>query len=429
MRRIFTFLIASSFVLSAKSQATLNESFTDGNFTLNPAWQGSTTRWSVVSNSDVSTGTTASNTLRLASDNNVSPVYLSTQLNDAWGNNQTWSFWIGRRQAATIANQSIFWLWANETNVLSATVDGYRIRFGDDDAGGDKVFLEKVTNGVAITVIASTGATTNGISDFGFTVKVTRNKNSLWTLNTSTLPTASSTGATADANPNLISTVSQGSASDNTYTNFDFGYTALMAVHGNGLNTSNAEFDNIQITSFSETVTPVNFTSFDAKKLTIGTQLSWKVGTEENVSRYEIERSNGSSYVAVGSVLASGQSSYSFTDPQGSQGTVLYRIKSVDNDGQYKYSTIISLKNGIASIILKAFPIPARNVLTVQHPIITENAQITIAAGDGRTVQSILPAKGSMQTDVKLDGLKTGIYLLRFSNGDGQLQTMKIIKQ
>lgn len=202
-------------------------------------------------------------------------------------------------------------------------------------------------------------------------------------------------------------------------------FTTVSGNQGEGILT----FDNFRTNLAEQVATPVTFTSFDAKKLAAGTQLTWKVGVEENVSHYEIERSNGSSYMSVGSVPASGQSSYSFTDPQANGGTALYRIRSIDKDGQYKYSTIISLKNGVASVLFKAFPIPAGNTLTVQHPAVIENGKITIAGSDGRTVKSVLPAKGSMQTDIKLDGLNSGIYLLRFNRGNGELQTMKIIKQ
>src|SRR5881398_3396001 len=125
-----------------------SESFTDGNFTVDPVWTGNASDWLVITNSDVAAGATGSNTLRLNAATGSGMKYLSTQISGSWGLQQTWSFWMGRRaQAATSANVAYVWLYANEADVTTVTVDGYRIRFGDD-AGGDELVLELVTNGV-----------------------------------------------------------------------------------------------------------------------------------------------------------------------------------------------------------------------------------------------------------------------------------------
>ncbi len=224
------------------------ETFFDGNFTANPVWGGTTTTWSVVASSDVAAGATNSNTLRL---NVISVVagtqYLSTQRTASWGTSQSWSFWLGRRaQAATVANHSIVWLWANETNLTSATVDGYRIRFGDD-VGGDNIVLQSVTNGVATDILTSSGSVTNALTDIGFMVRVTRTTGSVWTVYTSTLPTVSGGGAVATSIPSAANTtVSQGSVTNSTYTSFTNGYFGFMAVHSTGADArAGAELDQL----------------------------------------------------------------------------------------------------------------------------------------------------------------------------------------
>jgi subtilisin family serine protease len=222
------------------------ETFSDGNFTANPAWAGSTTQFSVATSSDAGAGATNSFTLRLASTA-AATRYLSTQRTASWGTEQSWSFWMGRRaQAATNTNYSVVWLWANESNLTSATVDGYRIRFGDD-TGGDNVVLQSVTNGVATNILTSTGTTTNGITDYGFMVRVTRTSASLWTVYTSTLPTASGTGAVASTQPTAANTsVNQGSVTNSTYTAFANGYFGFMAVTSSGSSArAAAEFDQL----------------------------------------------------------------------------------------------------------------------------------------------------------------------------------------
>jgi beta-lactamase superfamily II metal-dependent hydrolase len=237
-----------TFTTLAPPVSKLIESFTDGNFTTNPVWGGTTTNWTVVASSDVAAGATNSNTLRLNVTTAVAGTqYLRTQRTDTWGTSQSWSFWIGRRaQAATIANHSIVWLWANETNLTSATVDGYRIRFGDD-TGGDNIVLQKVTNGVATDILTSSGSVTNALTDIGFMVRVTRTTGSVWTIYTSTLPTASGGGAVATAVPSAANTtVNQGSVTNSTYTSFTNGYFGFMAIHSSGTSArAGAEFDQL----------------------------------------------------------------------------------------------------------------------------------------------------------------------------------------
>jgi len=237
-----------TFTTSAPPVSKLIESFTDGNFTVNPAWGGTTTNWQIVTSSDAAAGATNSFTLRLNVASAVSGTqYLSTQQTSAWGSSQSWSCWMGRRaQAATNANHSIVWLWANETNLTTSTVDGYRIRFGDD-SGGDNIVLQSVTNGVATDILTSSGTVTNGITDIGFMVRVTRTSGSVWNVYTSALPAATGAGAIATAIPTAANTtVSQGSVTNSTYTNFASGYFGFMAVHSSGTGArTGAEFDQL----------------------------------------------------------------------------------------------------------------------------------------------------------------------------------------
>jgi hypothetical protein len=237
-----------TFQTTSETISTLVESFADGDFTSNPVWGGTTSAWQVVTSSDVAAGATNSNTLRLNVTSAVSGTrYLRTQRTAAWGTEQSWSFWLGRRsQAATNANHSIVWLWANATNLTSSTVDGYRIRFGDD-SGGDNIVLQRVTNGSATDILTSSGTVPNALTDIGFMVRVTRTSSSVWTLYTSTLPTSGGSGAVATEIPTAANTtVNQGSVTNSTYTNFANGYFGFMAVHSSGSNPrTGAEFDRL----------------------------------------------------------------------------------------------------------------------------------------------------------------------------------------
>ncbi len=239
---------SGDFTFTTLSNITPIETFADGNFTSNPTWGGNTTAFQVVTSSDVAAGATSSNTLRLNyTTASAGTRYIRTQRTATWGTSQSWSFWIGRRaQAATAANHSLVWLWANGTNLTASSIDGYRVRFGDD-TGGDNIVLQRVTNNSALDIITSTGTVPNGLTDIGFMVRVTRTSGNVWTLYTSTLPTTSGSGAIATAQPTAANTpINQGSATNSTYTTFTNGYFGFAAVHSSGADArAGAEYDQL----------------------------------------------------------------------------------------------------------------------------------------------------------------------------------------
>jgi len=174
---------------------------------------------------------------------------------------------------------------------------------------------------------------------------------------------------------------------------------------------------------------PVKFSSFDAKPSANSVSLIWNVDAEENVSGYAVQKSSdGRNFSDIGFVNASGSNSYSYLDTKAGA-AAYYRIKSVDVDGKYSFSTVVLVKGASAAIVLKAFPTPAVKDITIQHTTATANSLLTISAEDGRVVKSIIPSKGAQQTVVDLSSEKTGLYLIRYVDGNGQVETLKILKQ
>ena len=191
-------------------------------------------------------------------------------------------------------------------------------------------------------------------------------------------------------------------------------------------------FDEFGSNIFSESdiVLPVNFMGITARKATRGTEVTWKVADELNVSRYEVQKgSNAGDLKTIGIVFAGEKSAYTFVDEQPSNGVSFYRIRSIDIDGKFKFSTVISFANGKSAAILRAYPMPARDQVTLQHGAIEGKAQITISSEDGRIVKRQVPATGSMLTPIDLSSLKAGLYLLRLEYSNGEVETLKVVKQ
>lgn len=174
---------------------------------------------------------------------------------------------------------------------------------------------------------------------------------------------------------------------------------------------------------------PVKFQSLDARSVNSSVSLKWNVATEQDLSGYSIERStDGRNFSQISFVGASGESNYSFVDSKPTA-TAYYRIKSVDINGRYGYSTVALVKSGKSTIVLKAFPSPVIKSVSIQHPTAIAGTTISVSSADGRIMKTIVPAAGMQQTEIDLSAAKAGLYLVRFNSGNGESETLKILKQ
>jgi len=92
---------------------------------------------------------------------------------------------------------------------------------------------------------------------------------------------------------------------------------------------------------------PVELTSFSSNVNGRNVQLNWQTKTEQNSSKFEIERSllSSNNWVTAGVVNGSGNSNspkqYSFTEKNLQAGKYQYRLKMIDNNGSYQFSKIV----------------------------------------------------------------------------------------
>ncbi len=113
--------------------------------------------------------------------------------------------------------------------------------------------------------------------------------------------------------------------------------------------------------SFSEIALPVKFNSFTAYERNNEVELKWSTSEEINSQEYVVEKSiNGNEFTSIGSVKAAGNSSvvnhYSFSDKNINSPVVMYRIKQVDIDGRFMYTSIkmLQVKNGKEKLSITA---------------------------------------------------------------------------
>ncbi len=184
----------------------------------------------------------------------------------------------------------------------------------------------------------------------------------------------------------------------------------------------------------SNTTLPVELTTFSASVSGRAVNLKWQTATEVNNYGFEVQKSAVGSSIAEGSwrkigfVDGSGNSnapkSYNFTDESVSAGKYLYRLKQVDNDGQYKYSDNVEVEvstRPAAYSLTQNYPNPFNPSTRINYTI-PENGMVTLKVYDitGREmsvlVNEIQPA-GKYSVAFNGATLASGIYLYTLKSG------------
>ena len=190
-------------------------------------------------------------------------------------------------------------------------------------------------------------------------------------------------------------------------------------------------FDDFSLTGQQGGPLPVTFEGFVARRLDDGTtKLLWNVSQEVNVQGYSVETStNGTDFKSVGFVSAKGSKVYSLNYLDKISGTVYFRVKNIDLDGKFKYSSIIKLYSKETVLnSLQVYPQPAFEQVTIQHNKATEKAMFTLYSADGKIIMQKLAMPNTLQTQLNISNLNSGLYMIRFDDGNGKVQSKSIIK-
>ncbi len=133
---------------------------------------------------------------------------------------------------------------------------------------------------------------------------------------------------------------------------------------------------------------PVTLVSFSAQQLDNQVQLKWQSASEENTSHFDVERSaDGQQFVPLLTRKAQGNSaalvSYNALDNSPLGGTSYYRLKMVDLDGTFAYSSMVSV-NAEGTVLVRPYPNPSNG----------REVQFLALNGDKLVLQSVMDAFG-----------------------------------
>ncbi|MFK7970683.1 MAG: T9SS type A sorting domain-containing protein, partial [Bacteroidia bacterium] len=180
---------------------------------------------------------------------------------------------------------------------------------------------------------------------------------------------------------------------------------------------------------------PVTWVSFSAKKVNdIAVELDWVTSGESNNAHFIVEKSvDLESFSALSQVEAqneTGLQSYQHVDRSTMEQRNYYRLKQVDQDGSFSYSSVIEVAFGETladNIIL--FPNPAQNILNISLPIGTMELELHDMAGRilERKTTEVEFASEHLQWNVQ--DLSKGVYMITISDEQGNTTVKRFVKQ
>lgn len=180
----------------------------------------------------------------------------------------------------------------------------------------------------------------------------------------------------------------------------------------------------IMPTLFTLPVTLMNFNGYLQNNTVV---LKWKTATEENASHFEIERAvNSKSFEKIGVVDAKDNSrmiaDYSFIDNTPQAVNNAYRLRMVDKDGKFTYSTIVHVTLEKSSFVrLKSTFVNTEFTLEFNN-VSKGDYFIDLIGVDGRMLQRSNVEISSGYTSEKIrvkNNLAKGIYIIRVQNPGG----------
>ncbi|MBK7267682.1 MAG: T9SS type A sorting domain-containing protein [Ignavibacteriales bacterium] len=176
---------------------------------------------------------------------------------------------------------------------------------------------------------------------------------------------------------------------------------------------------------------PVELTSFNAAIRNGLVDLKWETATEVNNYGFEVERkSTNADWSKIGFVEGHNSTNspkyYSYSDKPEGTGKIAYRLKQIDNDGQFEYSPEVevlvdNLPNGF--VLEQNYPNPFNPETSIRFAL-KEDTKATLKVYNslGAEIATLFDgtAEAGRYYDVKFGGseLASGFYIYKLVAGE-----------
>lgn len=162
---------------------------------------------------------------------------------------------------------------------------------------------------------------------------------------------------------------------------------------------------------------PVVLSKFDVQRQNSKTvTATWRTEQEINSDRFELQRSsNNSPFETVATVVSKNSNSniaqsYSLSDPNSSVEVSLYRIKMIDKDNSFSYSTIKPVKGISAAADFVIFPNPSTGNAKVSINNLSEPTKVMIFDNSGRVIRQ---TGFTNSNSIDINNLQKGGYIIK----------------
>ncbi|PJB01741.1 MAG: hypothetical protein CO127_02260 [Ignavibacteria bacterium CG_4_9_14_3_um_filter_36_18] len=198
----------------------------------------------------------------------------------------------------------------------------------------------------------------------------------------------------------------------------------------------------VKFTPFSQFI-PVELISFDANLVGSAVSLLWQTATETNNKGFVVERSytNQNNWRDVGFVHGKGttteKQNYKFEDKKVNAGLIYYRLKQIDFDGRYQYSSVLQVKVEVPRQfeISQNYPNPFNPKTTIKYELaVNSNVKLTLFNVLGEQIKLLLNAgmpSGTHEFQLDAAGLNSGVYFYRIeawgADGTSFIKTKKLV--
>ena len=190
----------------------------------------------------------------------------------------------------------------------------------------------------------------------------------------------------------------------------------------------NSAFRGVTIVPLTGGVLPLTLVSFTANANGKNVTLNWATQNEVNVDKFIIEKSDdGQSFTGIKSVAALNavQNSYTVNDLLNSP-IAYYRIKSIDKDGNYNYSQVVSVSN-VTGNSLTIYPNPAKESIDISYSQTGTEASIKIVSVYGAAMKVYKAQPGTSHLKIDVTALSPGSYIIIYNDQTSQ-RTARFLK-
>jgi hypothetical protein len=233
-------------------------------------------------------------------------------------------------------------------------------------------------------------------------------------------------GITAFLQDNYLATVTP-IVLDGSYNNFDFSVTAIAA---------SAAPDRFRIVfGIPSAPLPISFTSIKAYQQGVNVAVEWKVAAELNVKQYEIEKStDGINFDKSGTQQAKANNgsdmNYNWIDINPASGNNFYRIRSIENSGLVKYSSIAKVNIGKLNPSITVYPNPVTgkqfNMLFTNMDKGMYSIRLINALSQVVYINRYIHVGGSATMGFNISNVAGGSYMMEIISPDNSKQTIRI---